>query len=248
MNLPLGRTAAELRLPEGLETGYALRGRVGGPVSGRRAPKRGVGEDGPHHSKGAPVGAQLENLALTRRSQARRPGRPTDALDSPDRASRIDTSINGSRTNANLLTVDGGFNMDSGSNNSQISNVGVDFIDQVSMKTSNFSARYGRNSGAAIDVVTKSGTNKFKGSALEYMWREKWDANDYFNNLKGVAKPSLTYDNFGGSLGGPIMKNRVFFFGGVEWKRIPPLHLARRSGTSRTARCEAGDFSSIRGT
>ncbi len=110
--------------------------------------------------------------------------------------------------------------MDSGSNNSQISNVGVDFIDQVSMKTSNFSAEYGRNSGAAINVVTKSGTNKFKGSAFEYMRRDKFDANDYFNNLKGVEKPSLSYDNFGGSLGGPIMKNRVFFFGGVEWKRI----------------------------
>ena len=56
----------------------------------------------------------------------------------------INTVINGSRNNVNLLTVDGGFNMDSGSNNSQISNVGVDFIEQVTIKTSNFSAEFGQ--------------------------------------------------------------------------------------------------------
>jgi hypothetical protein len=84
----------------------------------------------------------------------------------------INTSINGSRQNASLLTVDGGFNMDAGSNNSQISNVGIDFIDQVSVKTSNFSAEYGRNSGAAINVVTRSGTNIFRGSVFEYMRRD----------------------------------------------------------------------------
>ena len=68
----------------------------------------------------------------------------------------INTSINGSRTNATLLAVDGGFNMDSGSNNSQISNVGIDFIEEVSIKTANFSAEYGRNSGAAVNIVTRS--------------------------------------------------------------------------------------------
>lgn len=78
----------------------------------------------------------------------------------------INQSINGSRENATLLTVDGGFNMDSGSNNSQISNVGIDFIDQVSVKTSNFSAEYGRNSGAMINVVTRSGTNRDRKSVV----------------------------------------------------------------------------------
>ena len=135
----------------------------------------------------------------------------------------INTSVNGSRTNASLLTVDGGMNMDAGSNNSQISNVGIDFIDQVTVKTSNFSAEYGRNSGAAINVVTRSGTNSYKGSAFEYMRRDAWDQNDYFNNLKKVAKPTLTYDNPGFSLGGPIAKDKIFFFGGMEWKRIRRL-------------------------
>ena len=79
----------------------------------------------------------------------------------------INTSVNGSRTNATLLTVDGGFNMDGGSNNSQISNVGVDFIEEVAIKTANFSSEYGRNSGAAVNVVTRSGSNEFHGSVFE---------------------------------------------------------------------------------
>ena len=75
--------------------------------------------------------------------------------------------------------------MDAGSNNSQISNVGIDFIEQVTVKTSNFSAEYGRNSGAAINVVTRSGTNTFKGSAYEYMRRDAWDTNDWFDQQEG---------------------------------------------------------------
>ena len=74
-------------------------------------------------------------------------------------------SINGNRGNTNNLTVDGGSNLDSGSNGSQVNNVSLTFIDQVKIQTSNFSAELGRNSGAAINVVTRSGTNRFSGSA-----------------------------------------------------------------------------------
>ena len=76
------------------------------------------------------------------------------------------TVINGNRGNSNNLTVDGGFNLDSGSNGSMINNVGIDFIDQVAIQTSNFSADKGRNSGASINVVTRSGTNRFRGSGV----------------------------------------------------------------------------------
>ena len=69
-------------------------------------------------------------------------------------------SINGNRTDTNHLAVDGGSNLDSGSNGSQINNVGVDFIQQVRIQTSAFSAEFGRNSGANINVVTKSGGNQ----------------------------------------------------------------------------------------
>src|SRR5205814_10490824 len=70
-------------------------------------------------------------------------------------------SVNGTRTDQNLLTVDGGFNLDSGSNGSPINNVGIDFIQEVSIQTSNFSAEYGRVPGSAINVVICSGTNNF---------------------------------------------------------------------------------------
>ena len=132
----------------------------------------------------------------------------------------INTSINGSRNNATLLTVDGGFNMDSGSNNSQISNVGIDFIEEVSIKTANFSAEYGRNSGAAVNVVTRGGSNEFHGSVFEYHRNEALDANNYFNNSNNVPRSDFKYNDFGGGLGGPLIKDKLFFFAGVEWKQI----------------------------
>jgi hypothetical protein len=151
-------------------------------------------------------------------------------------------SVNGSRTNANLLTVDGGFNLDSGSNNSQINNVGIDFIREVSIKTASFSAEYGRNSGASINIVTRSGENTYHGSAFEFLRNDKLDANNFFNNANGVARPTLRFNDFGFAVGGPIIKDKLFFFGGSEFKYI------RRFATSvlRTLPTRAernGDFS-----
>ncbi len=156
----------------------------------------------------------------------------------------INTSVNGSRTNATLLTVDGGFNMDSGSNNSQISNVGVDFIEEVAIKTANFSSEYGRNSGAAVNVVTRSGSNEFHGSVFEYHRNEGLDANNYFNNARNVPRSDLKYNDFGGALGGPIIKDKLFFFAGVEWKQIDRFS----SPTLRTlpnSAMRAGNFSHL---
>jgi Carboxypeptidase regulatory-like domain len=195
---------------------------------------------------------QVQNLALNGRQYLQLvslvPGSPLldgnlNALDIMTGLG-INTSINGSRPNASLLTVDGGFNMDSGSNNSQISNVGIDFIEEVSIKTANFSAEYGRNSGSNINVVTRSGSNDFHGSAFEYHRNDGLDANDYFNNSRGVDKARLRFNDFGYSLGGPIQKNKLFFFVGEEWKKIrrfttPALR------TLPTAAMRSGDFSGI---
>src|SRR5262249_26981900 len=70
-------------------------------------------------------------------------------------------AANGGRPGTSHLMIDGGMNLDSGSNGSQVNNVGVDFVREVSVKTSAFSAEYGRNSGAAVNAVTKSGGNRF---------------------------------------------------------------------------------------
>src|SRR5260370_8448934 len=75
-------------------------------------------------------------------------------------------AINGNRPNYNSLSVDGGFNMDSGSNNSQINNVGIDFIQEVKIQTSNFSAEYGRNAAGAVNVVTRGGGHYYSPTVL----------------------------------------------------------------------------------
>src|SRR6185436_11843457 len=193
---------------------------------------------------------QVQNLALNGRNYMQLvtlvPGSPVLDLNALDIMTGlgINTSVNGSRTNTSLLTVDGGFNMDSGSNNSQISNVGIDFIEQVSVKTSNFASEYGRNSGASINVVTRSGTNEFKGSGFEYGRNDKFDANNFFSKQTATPKPKLRYNDYGYSLGGPAVKSKLFFFGGQEWKKI------RRDTTPtfRTLPTNAmigGDFSAI---
>jgi hypothetical protein len=132
----------------------------------------------------------------------------------------INTVINGGRSNTSSLNVDGQYNMVAGSNASQITNVGVDFIQEVTMKTSNFSAEYGRQSGANVNVTTKSGSNKFHGGARAYLRDESLDANNTFLNRRNLPPPPLKYHNFGWNVGGPIRKGKLFFFAGQEWKQV----------------------------
>ncbi len=152
-------------------------------------------------------------------------------------------AINGNRPNTSSVSVDGSFNLDSGSNGSQINNVGIDFIREVQVKTSNFSAEYGRQSGASINVVTRSGGNLIHGSAYEFLRNDKLDARNFFS----PSKPTLRYNDFGWSLGGPILKNKLFVFGGQEWKYIRRYtDPARRTLPTRAER--RGDFSGRSGT
>jgi Carboxypeptidase regulatory-like domain len=161
-----------------------------------------------------------------------------DSLELTTSLSTSTQAINGNRGNTSNLTIDGGFNLGAGSNASQINNVGIDFIQEVKIQTSNFSAEYGRNSGAAINVVTRSGGNRFHGSVFEFLRNDALDARNFF----APTRPALRYNNFGYSLGGPVIKNRFFFFLGQEWKYI------RRSTdpvrrTLPTAAERSGDFS-----
>jgi hypothetical protein len=152
-------------------------------------------------------------------------------------------SINGNRTDSNHLMVDGGMNLDSGSNTSQINNVGVDFIQEVSVQTSAFSAQYGRNSGGSVNVVTKSGGDRFHGSLFETIRNDYLDAKDYF----APVKPELRFNDFGWSLGGPIAvgplkRSKLFFFAGQEWKKIQRFTNPTRQTLPTLAEI-GGDFS-----
>jgi hypothetical protein len=171
---------------------------------------------------------QVQDLALNGRNYmelvALIPGVAVLDEDQMARTTSLSVSsqaINGGRTDANNLQVDGGVNVDSGSNTSQINNVGVDFVRQVVVKTSGFSADTGRHSGASVNIVTKSGGSEYHGGLLETLRNDRLDAKGYF----APTKPSFRFNDYGWNLGGPIkfgpFKNRrLFFFAGQEYKAI----------------------------
>ena len=125
---------------------------------------------------------QVQNLALNGRNYISLttliPGAPLTNFDpvAQTTGSSAAQSINGNRPNTNNLTVDGGFNLNKSNNSEQNHNVGIDFIQEVKIQTSNFSAEYGRQSGAAINVVTRAGGNQYTGSLFEYFRNEVLDA------------------------------------------------------------------------
>ena len=154
-------------------------------------------------------------------------------------------SINGNRGNTNNLTIDGTSNLDSGSNGSQVNNVSLSFIEQVKIQTSNFSAEQGRNSGAVVNVVTRSGTNSYRGTARYDIRDEKFDSPNYFapTDANGNrTKPPLEFRNFEGAFGGPIVRNKLFFFGGQQYRTINRFTNPSRQTVPTTAELN-GDFS-----
>ena len=95
-------------------------------------------------------------------------------------------------------------------------NLGVDAIQEFSVVTGNYSAEYGRASGGVVNAISKSGTNAFHGDVYEFFRNDKLDANDFFTNLVGGAKPLYRRNQFGAAAGGPIIKDRTFIFGDYE--------------------------------
>jgi len=104
----------------------------------------------------------------------------------------------------------------------------VDAIQEFKVQTANFSAELGRSAGAVMNATIKSGTNSLHGAAWEFFRNDVLDAADYFENNTGQQKGELRLNQFGASAGGPIIKNKLFFFGDYEGKR-------RVQGTSQVA-------------
>jgi carboxypeptidase family protein len=105
--------------------------------------------------------------------------------------------------------------------------LGVDTVKEFSVKTHGYSAEFGRAAGGIISAVTKSGTNAFHGTAFEFLRNSKFDAKGYFDS--GDAPPPFTRHQGGATLGGPIVKNKLFFFGSYEGlrERLASTRLAR---------------------
>ena len=95
----------------------------------------------------------------------------------------------------------------------------VDAIQEFKVESANYSARYGQAAGGIISVALKSGTNSFHGSAFEFLRNDTLDADDFFANRAGLERGQLRFKQFGGTLGGPVWRNRTFFFGSYQGTR-----------------------------
>ena len=147
-------------------------------------------------------------------------------------------SVNGQRADANYFTVDGvsaNFGVTGffplgqtaggalpalsalGGTNSLVS---VDAMQEFRVQTSSFAPEFGRTPGGQISIVTRSGTNAFHGTAFEYFRNDVLDANDWFSNFNHLPKPEERQNDFGGVFGGPIIKDKTFFFFSYEGLRL----------------------------
>jgi carboxypeptidase family protein/TonB-dependent receptor-like protein len=136
-------------------------------------------------------------------------------------------NINGNRDRSNNYTLDGTDNNDPFFNNSALNQVGIagapatllplDAIQEFNLQ-SQFGAEYGRNTGSVVNIITRSGTNNFHGSLYQYNRNTAFDARNFFNTSLN-PQSHLNNNNFGGSLGGPVIKDRTFFFGAYEGQR-----------------------------
>jgi carboxypeptidase family protein/TonB-dependent receptor-like protein len=152
-------------------------------------------------------------------------GSPDQITDSPGSFGVF--SMNGARGRSNNFLLDGTDMNDGYRNDPAINEAGVfgtpatilpiDAVAELRV-LSNFEAEYGRNAGATVNIVTKSGTNALHGTALEYLRNNALDARNYFN-AKGQPQAPFHNNQFGGSLGGPIAKNKTFFFFNYEGQR-----------------------------
>jgi hypothetical protein len=98
--------------------------------------------------------------------------------------------------------------------------VSVDALQEFRIQTSTYAPEFGRTPGAQISIETRSGTNRLHGTLFEYLRNDALDANNWFANNVGLPKPQERQNDFGGTLGGPILKDRTFFFFSYEGLRL----------------------------
>jgi outer membrane receptor protein involved in Fe transport len=198
------------------------------------------------------VGGDLvENLPLNGRSFQQlitlAPG--VNLAGSANGGDRGEFSVNGQRPTSNYFTVDGvGANLGSGAptttGSSETLNaaggtgslVSVDALQEFRILTSSFSPEYGRTPGGQVILLTRSGTNGFHGTLFEYFRNNVLDANDWFANRAGAPRAALRFNDYGGTLGGPIVKNSTFFFFSYEGQPLRQPEFSITSVPDMTSR------------
>jgi hypothetical protein len=191
-------------------------------------------------------GTQVQELALNTRSFTQlmtlQPGVSSLQAQQPGFGSNtsVPFSFSGGQTSANNWTLDGGRNIDT-FNGNNLAMVNLDAIAEVRIERNAYTSEYGRNGGGQVNVVTKAGTNAVHGSLFEFFRNDKLDARNFF----AARRPKNRYNNFGGTVGGPIKKDKLFYFVSNEYRRIWQSTGTRTSIVPTDAQI-AGDFSATR--
>ncbi|MHB8652722.1 MAG: carboxypeptidase-like regulatory domain-containing protein [Terriglobia bacterium] len=166
------------------------------------------------------TGSEVNNLPLNGRDiyalMQLAPGAvDSTGIDKEAGTGGLQTNINGARANFNGFMLDGVSNKGlSGGSNDQPA---PDFVQEYVIQSNNFSAEYSSSAGSITDVTTKSGTNQFHGDLWEFFRNDKLNARNFFD---GNTKSEWRQNQFGGTIGGPIKKDKLFFFGGYEGERF----------------------------
>jgi hypothetical protein len=150
--------------------------------------------------------------------------------------------VNGNREQGNAFLLDG-ISVDETIDNRIGYKPNIDAIAEFKIETSNSSAEFGNVTGATVNATLKSGTNQLRGNVFEFFRNDALDANSWSNNRSSAPKQKLEQNIFGGTIGGPIVQNKIFFFGDYQGTRQ-----ATGGGTTRTvapAEWRRGDLSSI---
>jgi carboxypeptidase family protein/TonB-dependent receptor-like protein len=168
-------------------------------------------------------------------------------------------SANGQRANANYFTIDGvsanigvaagaqGLGQSGGGSLPGLSALGstntlasIDALQELKIQTNAFAPEFGRTPGAQVALTTRSGTNQFRGTVFDYFRGGALGSNDWFANRSGLKPPALKQNDFGGVFGGPIVRDRTFFFASYEGLRLQVPQVTTRDVPSNATRAAAG--------
>jgi len=189
----------------------------------------------------------LENLPLNTRNVFRlvflSPGTVPMRAYGDDYVGTARILINGGRPMSNDYSIDGITSTMPGALPEQFVTVypSPDAVEELKVQTNSFSAEFGRTGGGVINTVIKSGTNKFHGTLYEFLRNSKMDANDFFANRNHVPLASFKRNQFGGTFGGPVLSNHLFFF--FSYQGLRQRALQSRTDTVPTEAQRNGDFS-----
>jgi hypothetical protein len=158
-------------------------------------------------------------------------------------------SLNGGRVSANSFLLDGADDLDRGANTTLINTPSVDAIQEFKAIRGVYSAEYGRNAAAQINIITRSGDSMYHGTVYEFFRNDDLNANNALNKLNHIPRPPLRYNDFGGTFGGPffipnhynVARDKTFFFVSEEVRRVIE-YPTQAGGLAPTAAMEAGTF------